>query len=63
MHIDVIDGFSAHKDSDHLLEFVSHSAKTLKKVFKNIKGLNENMGVGPSGVTKDKFDIIIVDYS
>ena len=28
-----IDGFSAHKDSDHLLEFVSHSAKTLKKVF------------------------------
>ena len=28
-----IDGFSAHKDSDHLLEFVSHSQKTLKKVF------------------------------
>jgi metallo-beta-lactamase family protein len=32
-HIAQIDGFSAHKDSDHLLEFVSHSTKTLKKVF------------------------------
>ncbi len=31
--IESIDGFSAHKDSDHLLEFVSHSQKTLKKVF------------------------------
>ncbi|MEX0918411.1 MAG: MBL fold metallo-hydrolase [Candidatus Paceibacterota bacterium] len=26
-------GYSAHKDSDNLLEFVSHSAETLKKVF------------------------------
>ena len=42
---------------------MSSFRKTLKKVFKNIKGLNENMVVGPSGVTKDKFDIIIVDES
>ncbi len=28
-----INGFSSHKDSDHLVEFVSHSEKTLKKVF------------------------------
>lgn len=28
-----INGFSSHKDSDHLVEFVSHSDKTLRKVF------------------------------
>lgn len=28
-----IDGYSSHKDSDHLVEFVEKSAKTLKKVF------------------------------
>lgn len=26
-------GYSSHKDSDHLIEFVADSAKTLKKVF------------------------------
>lgn len=29
----VINGFSGHKDSDHLIEFVEKSQKTLKKVF------------------------------
>ena len=29
----MINGYSAHKDSDHLVEFVSHTAPTLKKVF------------------------------
>ena len=28
-----IEGYSAHKDSDNLLEFVSGSAETLKRVF------------------------------
>ncbi|MBX4189184.1 MBL fold metallo-hydrolase [Candidatus Parcubacteria bacterium] len=28
-----IDGFSAHKDSDHLVEFVSHTKDTLRQVF------------------------------
>ncbi len=28
-----ISGFSAHKDSDHLVEFVSKGKATLKKVF------------------------------
>jgi metallo-beta-lactamase family protein len=28
-----IDGYSGHKDSDHLVEFVSQTADTLKKVF------------------------------
>jgi metallo-beta-lactamase family protein len=31
--IESIDGFSAHRDSDHLVEFVSHSKDTLRKVF------------------------------
>lgn len=31
--IDMIGGFSAHKDSDHLVEFVESSSDTLKKVF------------------------------
>lgn len=33
---------------------------TLKKIFKNIKGLNSKMVIGPSDVTK-KYDILIVD--
>lgn len=31
--VENIDGFSAHKDSNGLVEFVSHTASTLKKVF------------------------------
>jgi len=31
--IETIDGFSAHKDSDHLVEFVSHTKDTLKQAF------------------------------
>ena len=31
--VEMISGYSGHKDSDHLVEFVSHTAKTLKKVF------------------------------
>lgn len=32
-HIEKIEGFSAHADSDALVEFVSHSKDTLEKVF------------------------------
>lgn len=32
-HIEKISGYSSHKDSDHLVEFVSHTAKTLKEIF------------------------------
>jgi metallo-beta-lactamase family protein len=32
-HIETVGGFSAHKDSDGLVEFVSHTASTLKHVF------------------------------
>lgn len=32
-HIEMISGYSGHKDSDHLVDFVSDTAKTVKKVF------------------------------
>jgi uncharacterized protein len=35
--------------------------KTLKRVFRKIKGLNSNMVLSPNDVTKDKFDLLIVD--
>lgn len=35
--------------------------KTIKNVFRNVKGLNANMVVGPSSVVENKFDIIVVD--
>jgi len=36
---------------------------TLKKVFKNIKGLNPKMVIGPSEVSKGKYDLLVVDES
>ncbi len=36
---------------------------TLKKVFKNVKGLNHSMVIGPSEIANDKFDIVVVDES
>jgi uncharacterized protein len=36
---------------------------TLKKVFKNIKGLNANMVIGPSEVARNEYQIVIVDES
>jgi uncharacterized protein len=36
---------------------------TLKKVFKNIKGLNANMVIGPAEIANQKYDITIVDES
>lgn len=32
-HLEMISGYSGHKDSDHLVEFVEDTAKTVKKVF------------------------------
>ncbi len=32
-HIETIYGYSSHKDSDHLVEFVAGAAVSLKKVF------------------------------
>lgn len=36
---------------------------TLKKAFRNIKGLKANMVIGPAEVSRNKYDIIIVDES
>ncbi len=36
---------------------------TLKKVFKNIKGLNASMVIGPAEVSKNKYDLLVVDES
>ncbi len=32
-HVEFIDGYSGHKDSDHLIEFVQQTADSLKKVY------------------------------
>jgi len=42
---------------------MSSFRSTLKKVFKNIKGLNSNMVIGPAEIVKDTFDIVVVDES
>jgi len=42
---------------------MSSFRNTLKKVFKNIKGLNANMVIGPAEIVKDTFDIVVVDES
>jgi uncharacterized protein len=36
---------------------------TLKKVFKNIKGLSASMVIGPAQVSKEKYDLLVVDES
>ncbi|MDN3668648.1 DUF2075 domain-containing protein [Echinicola jeungdonensis] len=36
---------------------------TMKQVFKNIKGLKANMVIGPAAVSRETFDILIVDES
>ena len=36
---------------------------TLKKVFKNIKGLSANMVIGPAEVSNQKYDLLVVDES
>lgn len=35
--------------------------KTLKKVFKSIHGLSQNIVIGPNDVSKDYYDLLIVD--
>lgn len=36
---------------------------TMKRVFKNIQGLKANMVLGPAAVSREKYDILIVDES
>ncbi len=68
-HVEMISGYSGHKDSDHLLEFVSKTAHTLKKVFVVMgepksamflaQKLHDNLGVDV--VTPDAGDTAILE--
>jgi len=40
---------------------MSSFRKTIKNVFKNIQGLNQNMVIGPSDLATSKYDILFVD--
>lgn len=42
---------------------MSSFRNTIKKVFKNVKGLSANMVIGPAEVVNDKYDIVVVDES
>ena len=42
---------------------MSSLRNTIKKVFKNVKGLKANMVIGPAELSKTNFDIVIVDES
>ena len=42
---------------------MSSFRNTLKKVFKNVKGLRANMVMGPSQFAKGEYDIVLVDES
>lgn len=42
---------------------MSSFRNTLKKVFKNIKGLSPSMVIGPAEIIKQKYDIVFVDES
>ncbi|TXC85170.1 DNA/RNA helicase domain-containing protein [Luteibaculum oceani] len=42
---------------------MSSFRSTLKKVFKNIKGLSASMVIGPAEVSKNQYDFLVVDES
>ena len=42
---------------------MSSFRNTLKKAFKNVKGLSANMVIGPSELANEKFEIVVVDES
>lgn len=42
---------------------MSSFRNTIKKVFKNVKGLNQTMVIGPAELAKDKYDIVMIDES
>jgi len=66
-----ISGYSAHKDSDHLVEFVSHSAHSLKHVYVAmgepkaslflVQRIRDYLGVDATAPNKD--DSVILDMS
>jgi len=69
--IQTISGYSAHKDSDHLVEFVSHSANRLKQVFVAmgetksslflVQRIRDYLGVKATAPNQD--DSVVLDMS
>jgi uncharacterized protein len=51
------------KPTTALVVPMSSFRNTLKKVFKNVKGLNAKMVIGPAELAKRTFDIVLVDES
>lgn len=52
------------ENSEFSMAFVvpmSSLRKTIKKVFRNVKGLNPNMVIGPNELSKRTYDLIVVD--
>ncbi len=56
-----------HSETSHLkvalVVPMTSLRKTIKKVFRNIKGLSSKMVIGPSDVVKDEYDVLLVDES
>ncbi|MDQ5957133.1 MAG: metallo-beta-lactamase family protein [Patescibacteria group bacterium] len=57
--VDMIGGFSAHKDSDHLLGFVESSAESIKKVFIVLGEPKSSMFLGQRIVENYGLDITL----
>jgi metallo-beta-lactamase family protein len=68
-HIVFIDGYSGHKDSDHLVEFVEQTADTLKKVFvvmgepKSSSFLTQRLrdSLGINAIAPEEGDVVELD--
>lgn len=67
--IERIDGYSSHKDSDHLVEFVSDTATTVKKVFVVMGETNASLFlaqrlrdyIGVNAVHPDEGDTVVLE--
>ena len=69
-HVEKISGYSGHKDSDHLVEFVHNTADTVKKVFVVMgepksslflaQKLRDNLGV--NALTPDAGTSVMLDF-
>ena len=67
--IEHIDGYSSHKDSDHLVEFVEDAAKTVKKVFVVMGETNASLFLaqrlrdydGVTAVHPEEGDVVVLE--
>ena len=67
--IEHIDGYSSHKDSDHLIEFVKDTAETVKKVFVVMGETNASLFLaqrlrdydGVNAVHPEEGDVVVLE--